>query len=450
MLDQFPDVDVPMTIVGETGVQLFDWNTTMEGLLLGQSAKALNLIGTKGESLTGKFAKVKDLQDTMTWQKHTALELSEGVEIRGRVKMLKKYNRNEILAVVELPNGTSVEILAGEVIAALGAGKERLLDVQTQKRYSSLERPFGEYITGSQAVSTGLAIESGCAVLVAGDGPTALWAAEVCMGYGAIPYVVGPNSGFAFSNANPGGRNSKTLKRLLENGLIYTGDIAGFEERDQFHDFSDMREAGIVTHFKNVTNLSSGAFRSTTALPVCRVVSAIGSMPSSMSLFDSYTVNDFGPIVVEGLEGRAAVGIATTDRDIMLVGAQAHSIGVGMGFKALFDAQGSRVEQPGPGIVTNRANVRAMLRERGRVKLGAQASEMDTIQALFIHDELDVMTANQAELSHFLQISAGVPKLAAGEIAAKVIEERKRYFRENRDFTPLDFVEELRKMEVRM
>lgn len=444
------DVDAPMAIVGVHGAQPFDWQNMQEELRLGQSAEALELKEAKSLPLAGKFARVKDLQDNMQLQKLMALRMSKGIEINGQVVKIKKYDWNEIVVTVALPDSQPLEIVTDELIVAMGAGRERSVVVPTQKRTLNIERPFGEYITGSQGVSIGLMIERGCVVLIVGDGPTALWAAEVCLSYGAIPYVVGPNNGRAFRNANPGGRNSETLKILIENDLLFTADIEGFEERDQLDDFSDMREAGILAYLKNVTHFSTGVFKSQKVLPVCRVVSAIGTSPASMSYFDPHIVGDFAPLVAEGLEGQAAVGIATTDRDIVLVGAQAHSIGVGMGLNALFDAQGLRIGQPPPGILTNRSSIRGLMREYGRIKLGAQASEMNTIQALFINDELDVMTANHAELSHFLQIKAGVSKVAAGEMAVKVIEVRNDYIKRNRDFTMLDFAKLLRKMEVNM
>ncbi|RKP52503.1 hypothetical protein [Trinickia fusca] len=443
-------VDLPLAIVGRPGAQPFDWQHVLAGLRLGQSSAALNLVGTQSGPPSGGFAKVEELQKSMRWQKQTALELGKGLEINGTVTKIEKYDHHEIVATVSSPGCPPLEIIASEVIAALGAGPERSVNVPTQKRHLGIERPFGEYLTGSQGVSTGLVVKSGSIVLIVGDGPTAMWNAEVCTAYGAIPYVVGPNNGRAFLSANPGGRNSQTLRFLREHGLLFTGDIAGFEERNQLNDFGDMREPGILVYFKNLTNLSNGSFKSSSVLPVSRVVSAIGSSAPAMSYFAPYIVSDMAPLVVHGQEGRAAVGIATTHRDIVVVGAQSHSLGVSQGLDALFNAPGTQISQPPPGILANRANIRSVMREYARIKLGARVEEMPLIRALFMDGELDAMTSSHVELSQYLQNRAGVPRLAAAEMAVKILEKRGDYHKKNRDFTNRELAALLKEMNVKV
>jgi hypothetical protein len=446
---QVRGMDVGLTLVGTTGVQPFEWSKVMKQLRIGQSFDALNLAGTK--QFPGvAWATAGELAHSERVHKQAALDLSQGMEINGKVTKVVKYGRNEIVTTVQPIGGPPIEILAQEVIAAFGAGPERHVAAPVKRRFGNLIRPFGERLVGSQGVSTGVEIQPGSVILIIGDGPTALWDAEVCLSYGAIPYVVGPNNGGAFLGADPGGRNSETMRTLRENNLLFIADIEGIEELDNLKYFDDMREAGILVYLKNLTSLSTGSYRSASVLPVARVISAIGSMGPSLSMFDHHILEDMGPMVVEGVEGRAAVALATKEYDILGVGAMAQSHGLTLNLKTLFNAPGDRIGQPPPGIIATRGALREAMREKARVKLGAKMEDVPYIQSLFMMDKYDAMSATHAETSQALQVCLLVPKRDADEMVKEILEKRREFIIANREFTNLEFVAQLREMGLKV
>jgi hypothetical protein len=423
------DVDIPLMRMGDSRANTFDWSKMVAQSKMGQSRNML--LGTRESS--SSFTVVSDFLRKDAGHAQSALEISQGMDINAHISSIKKVGKNEILVMAINGVGEVIQLLAGRVICAFGSGAERAVDVPIDRRNSGLERPFKEHMVGSQGLAEETSMHGMSTTLIFGDGPTAIWNAERCLRNGTIPFVVGPNSDLAFANANPGGRNSATMDRLRENGLLLTANAEGIEELNQLRDFSDPTEPGMVIHLKDLNFLHTGQSRQCGAVPVSRVVSAVGSRPSVMPCMDLSLVADLSPIVNEGDDGQAAVGLATSDFDVIVCGAQAVSIGAAMGLGQQFNAVGDRTGQPGPGLVPMRFNIRSIMRHQERIQMGGRVDEMACMRSLFVDEALDPYSADHAEVSHFLQ-NNGVHKKAAEEMAVVVLEKRAGQIKKGGEF----------------
>lgn len=428
---QHPDYDIPVVRVGRKGVVDFDWHKVIRSLQMGQSQNML--LGLNKPKSEKRFTQVGEFVDQDEAKLRKLLEQCGGLDMNATVLKVKKWAPNEILVTAMLEDGSLCELLAQELITTFGSGAERDLGAPVQRRNSGIERPFKERLKGSQALSQDISMYAQSIIAIVGDGPTAIWAAERALYNGCIPYVIGPNDEKAFLNANPGGRNSEVLKYLREQGWLLTADIEGIEELNRIKDFSDPIEPGMLTYFKDLEYVGQGKSKRSAVLPVSRIVSAIGSAPCVMPWFDQNLVNTLVPMVNYGPDGQASIGLATSDYDVIVGGAQALSLASSIGLGKDFSLVGERIGQPAPGIVPNRYNLRNISRQLQCVEMGAKTEELQFMTSLFMSPEIDPYSADQLELSGYLQYQ-GMPRKAADEIASQLSQQRDEVVKKGGEF----------------
>jgi hypothetical protein len=425
------NVDAQLLRIGDHQAKDHSWQRTVGSLRMGQGTGML----LKNENLSNTFTKVHDFNERENRLAAQALSDNAGFDLPARVVQVIKIADNEILIRVLLPDMKLLEIVAQEVIFAQGAGLDREVDAPISRRSSLLQRPFGEYSTGSKSLTGVTHMISGSDILIVGDGPTALWNAEHYMNNGNEVFVVGPDSDMAFKSANPGGRNSEIYTLLLNQGRLLTATIEGIEERNQIREFGDPAESGILVYLKNQSTYGHGK-RASAVMGTARVVSAIGSFSQTMQAFHPSILGSLETVLETGYGGTVAIGFATPNHDIVICGAQAVAEGVSRNQKALFDLAGSRIGQPPPGILTIEASIRSLQRIKQMAQLGADQADLLAMQDLLLRPDLDPYSANAFEFTRYF-LSLGVHQAAAIDMAQAAIETRARYLKEGRVFNNL-------------
>lgn len=422
------DVDFQLLRVGEHGAKDHSWQRTFNELRMGQSPGML----LKDDTHPDQWTKVSDFNAREARLARQALADNEGFDVGGRIIKVVKWRDHEIQVQILLPNNQLLDIIANEAIFAEGAGLDREVDAPRNVRSSQLQRPFGEYSTGSKSLTGATSMIHRGAVAIVGDGPTALWNAEHYLANGNEVFVIGPDSDRAFRNANPGGRNSDILRYLTSEGRLLTGVIHGIEERNTFKYFDDPAESGLLIHLNNQATLGHGK-RASAVLPAARLVSAIGASTQTLQHFDPALVASLSTVLDKGRDGTVAIGWATPNHDIVICGAQAVAHGALLGQGALFDLAGIRIGQPPPGILTIEANVRSLARMRKMVELGADQADLLAMQDLIARPDLDPYSANVLELTLYFR-SLGVREAAALQMAEEVQKTRTAFLTQGKTF----------------
>jgi hypothetical protein len=241
-------------------------------------------------------------------------------------------------------------------------------------------------------------------VAVIGDGPSALWAAQMIADRGNRVVILGPDTPSAFGQSNPGGRNSAILRTLSDS--IYVGSVIAIKE-EEVSSRADYDEPGTVLVVRNFRRHDFKTRGRTVHLPVTAVVSAIGSALDVCPAIDPGLLNSLS--VVPG-----AAALSTESGDFVLFGASAYYHAKSLKQALSFDAAGRMINQPPVGIATLDMSARNL----SRSMRDGRALE----QALCFAD-LHPPTATAAEIAAAFE-EAGVDRKGAAEMAAHVVAAR--------------------------
>ena len=372
---------------------------------------------SKGFLKVGEFLEANRQRDEQSWR-----ELGGGFDIRADILSLRKRGTNHLHATIRTPDGL-YDIEAGRVISAQGAGVDALVNLPISPRRSGTKRR-DEFTTGVKSLTNEATPLRGGTVMIAGDGPTALWAAWVYMLNGCDVHVMGPPTDKAFSASNPGGRNSEIMRQLENAGRLWKGSFLGVESRE-IGVANDPGEAGLLVYVDNCERLGAHNAKQR-VFPITRFVHAVGSVaPSNLYNFSLDVVSDMSPL--EDIGATAAepnsVALMTREADVVVVGAQGRSMAAIRGYKG-FDASGLHIGQPPVGIATNDRNVGGVASYLRALKHGASAKDMDiALLRLVSLDDFNPQRARYAEFVKYLT-EQGVDDSGAKEIAEKCEERR--------------------------
>jgi hypothetical protein len=356
---------------------------------------------------TNKFMKVKDFTKYQAERYDDSMKEISGVSLPGNVLSIVKNGRHDFLVTyLDFGLGTIRELRAANIFYAGGPSAEKSIlgDVDVVRRPSRRQRAFKEYCSGTSILTGQTLIDKGGAIAVVGDGPTALWTAAYLADLGNEIYVVGPDNGKAFANANPGGRNSDIIRTLGDR--FYVGSIEGVEERE-VSSFQDWSEFGTSLHIRNLRPFLSQGKSRAAQLPVTSIVSAIGPVNGFSSIIDPSLIASLR--VVEG-----CLALASPDEDFYMFGSQAYYGSRLTGAHSSFDELGALIRQPPVGIASIELASRQLLRQSN--------DRWDYLQFIAMKD-LHPATASGIEIKAALQ-GEGVDPRGAEEMAQQILKKR--------------------------
>lgn len=430
-------VKVPVLQIGSLGAKEFGWPKMPWDLSMGQTDALLLRSGSKQAGFT-KTHKFNEFENQMA---NFIAKLADNriMKLDGEVISVRKWGRKDIHCRIKTKYGFE-EVIAEEVIGAIGAGPEREVAMPVQRR-AGRARTFAEFTTGIKSLTGTTPMVFGSTVVLFGDGPTVLWNALAYRNAGNSVFVIAQPSADPFGAANPGGRNSEILAWLKAEDRLWCATPEGVAQRDNLKYLSDPTEPGMLLYLKDAYSISSGKAMKSFVLPTSQIVSSIGSIPRTLDIFDASSRNDFQALTLSGhVEQEYGVAISNTDRDIIVIGAAAADASGEFMARSLFSAAGTRIFQPDKGILATRHAAQMAQWITEATAMGGDVGDIaSALKYLSRSIEVDPYTANSFQFAQFLA-DMGVSNMDIPEMVPALIKHREAKVKASKGFSNLDLV----------